>query len=256
MKKRFLIMAGATAFLLGSLTQLPARALLSVLPDNIPVAPEAITGTVWAGGISTLNWQSLRFTNLQWDLQPSAFLTGKLAADIRGNLLPTGQFNGRCSISLGGDISCIDLAVSDLPAKTVNPYLRSFMAPPLAGTFQLNLDQVEWDQQTLPRGGGKVEWQAAGIQLTPQRYGDYSAILSSEDSTRQISLASAADAAFGLTGNVAVQESGEYRSNLNLKPRASVNDATKRFLQNMLGRPQPDGSFRIQDQGKIPLPGH
>lgn len=254
MKKRFLISAGAIAFLLGSLTQLPARMLLPALPANIPLAPETVTGTVWRGGIRTLNWQNLRFTNLQWDLRPAALLSGKLSADIRGNLLPAGQFDGQCSISPSGNLSCTNLTVSDLPATTINPYLRAFRTPPLTGTFQLDLAQLEWDQQTLPAGSGRVEWQAAGIQLAPQRYGDYRATLTTEGSTRQINLASAADAAFELSGNVAVQETGEYRSNLNLKPRASVNDATQRFLQTMLGRPQPDGSFRIRDQGQIPLP--
>lgn len=254
MKKRTLIILGLASFTLTSLTQLPARLLLPLLPANLPVQKEDVSGTVWAGGVSKLRVQNLQLSNLQWDLHPLALLKGQLAANIRGQLLPAGQFNGDCGIRLSGTLKCTALNVNELPATILTPYLSRFAIPPLSGTFQADLNNLEWDQQTLPAGSGNLVWQDAGIQLAPQNFGNYTAIINmGENDTRRISLASAPDAAFELNGNISVQANGQYQSSLNLKPGGSINNATKRFLPNILGRPQPDGSFRIQDQGQIPL---
>jgi general secretion pathway protein N len=253
MKTRTLIIAGTTSFLLASLTQLPASLVLSKLPANLPVQLQGVNGTLWAGGATSLSSQGVQLNNLQWELRLSALLKGQLAADLRGNLAQGGQFDGTCSIDLSNTLHCAPLNLSNLPAQALAPYLQNLMVPPLSGTFQANLDSVTWDQQTLPQLSGHGEWQEAGIQMMPQRYGNYTAIISSGgDNTQQISLASAPDAAFTLNGTITVQADGQYKSELNLKPGNTIDDGTKQFLTGFIVPPQPDGTYQIREQGKLP----
>lgn len=253
MKTRTLIMAGTTSFLLASLTQLPASLVLSKLPANLPVQLQGVNGTLWAGGATSLSSQGVQLNNLQWELHLSALLKGQLAADLRGSLAQGGQFDGTCSINLSKTLHCAPLNLSNLPAQALAPYLQNLMVPPLSGTFQANLDSVAWDQQTLPQLSGHGEWQAAGVQMMPQRYGNYTAIISSGDNNaQQISLASAPDAAFALNGTITLQANGQYKSELNLKPGNTIDDGTKQFLTGFIVKPQPDGTYQIREQGKLP----
>ena len=253
MKTRTLIIAGISSFLLASLTQLPASLVLSKLPADIPVQLQGINGTLWQGGAATLSSQGVQIQNLQWELHLSALLKGQLAADLRGTLAQGGQFDGICSINLAETLHCAPLNLSNLPAQALAPYLQSLMIPPLSGNFQANLSSLEWDQQTFPQLSGHGEWQEAGVQMLPQRYGNYTAIINSAaNDAQQISLASAPDAAFSLNGTITLQANGQYKSELNLRPGSSIDEGTKQFLASFIVPPQPDGTFQIREQGKLP----
>lgn len=253
MKTRTLILAGIGSFLLASLGQLPASLILSKLPADLPVQLQGINGTLWQGGAATLRSQGVQINNLQWDLRLSPLLKGHLAAALHGNLAQGGKFDGICNINLVGALRCAPLNLSNVPAQALAPYLQSLMIPPLSGTFRASLSNVEWDQQTLPRLSGHGEWREAGVQMAPQRFGTYTAIISAgENGTQQISLASAPDAAFSLNGTVSVQANGQYQSQIELKPGGSVDEGTKQFLSNFIVQPQPDGTYRIQEQGQLP----
>jgi Bacterial type II secretion system protein N. len=253
MKTRTLILAGTVSFLLTSLTQLPAKLVLAQLPADLPVQLQGINGTLWQGGAASLSAQGLQLNNVQWDLQTSALLKGQLAADLRASLPQGGDIDGICSINLAGVLHCSPLNLNNLPAQAVSPYLQSLMIPPLSGTFQANLSAVEWDQQSLPKLSGHGEWREAGVQMLPQRYGNYTAnVSSSDDGAQQISLASAPDAAFILDGTITLQATGQYQTALNLKPGSSIDDGTKQFMSSFIVPPQPDGTFQIREQGQLP----
>ncbi|MEB4590458.1 type II secretion system protein N [Candidatus Thiothrix sp. Deng01] len=253
MKIRTLIFAGVGSFLLASFGQLPANLVLSKLPADAPVQLQGITGTLWQGGAETLRSQGTQINHLQWDLRLSPLLKGHLAAALRGKMAQGGKFDGICNINLAGAIRCAPLNLSDVPAQALAPYLQRFMVPPLSGTFQASLNNLEWDRQTLPHLSGHGEWREAGIQLAPQRFGTYSAILNAgADNAQQITLASAPDAAFTLDGAVTVQQNGHYQSQITLKPGNSIDDGTKQILTSFIGRPQADGGYLIQEQGQLP----
>jgi general secretion pathway protein N len=253
MKTRTLILAGTASFLLASLTQLPARLLVAQLPANLPVQLQGVSGTLWSGGAATLSVQGMQIHNLHWDLQTSALLSGQLAADMRGNVAQGGQFDGICSINLSNTVQCAPLNLSDFPAQALAPYLQRLMIPPLSGTFHANISTVTWDQVAFPQLSGHGEWREAGVQMLPQRYGTYTAVVSSgEQGAQQISLGSAPDAAFTLDGTITLQASGQYQTALNLKPGSTIDEGTKQFLGSFIVPPQPDGTFQIREQGRLP----
>ncbi|MBO0612872.1 type II secretion system protein N [Thiothrix fructosivorans] len=252
MKKRTLILAGTASFLLASLTQLPARLLVSQLPADLPVQLQGVNGTLWSGGVATLSAQGMQIHNLHWDVQASALLSGQLAVDLRGNFAQGGQFDGICSINLSQTLHCAPLNLSDFPAKALAPYLQRLMIPPLSGTFLANFSEVTWDQVAFPQLSGQGEWREAGVQMLPQRYGTYTASVSEGNGVQQVTLASAPDAAFTLDGTVTLQANGQYESALNLKPSSGVDEGTKQFLSNFIVPPQSDGTFQIREQGQLP----
>jgi|GEM_PF-2768624 len=253
MKTRTLILAGTVSFLLTSLTQLPAKLVLAQLPADLPVQLQGIYGTLWTGGASSLSAQGIQLNNLQWDLQTRALLKGKLAADLRGSLAQGGDIDGLCSINLAGTLNCAPLNLSNLPAQVVSPYLQNLMIPPLSGTFHANFNSVAWDRQTLPQLSGHGEWREAGVQMLPQRYGNYTAIISSgENDAQQISLASAPEAAFGLNGTITLEANGQYQTQLDIKPGNSIDEGTKQFLTSFIVPPQADGTYQIREQGQLP----
>jgi general secretion pathway protein N len=252
MKKSTLIFTGVGSFLLTSLTQLPASLILTHLPADLAVQLQGISGSIWQGAAETVDIQNVQIRNLQWDIQTTALLRGRLAAQLRGSLAEGGQFEGNCGMTLAGAVHCTDLNVTALPAQTLTPYLQGAMIPPLSGNLQLQLASLDWAKPALPQINGHVEWQDAGIQMNPKRYGTYTAILSNgEDKVQQISLASAPGAAFTLNGNTTLQADGQYQTRLNLKPGNTINAATTQFLNSFVSPPQADGSYKIERQGKL-----
>lgn len=251
MKTRTLIIAGLTSFLLTSLTQIPARLVTERLPAELPVKLQGVSGSLWQGSATSLHWQNVQLQDVEWNLQLAALLKGQLAASLRAHLAQGGEIEGDCGISFGGTLHCSDLNVTGLPAQALAPYLQHLMIPPLRGQFQATLDSLEWDRENLPQVSGQLEWQEAGIQLNPQSFGQYSATLSVDaDNQQQISLASAPDAAFTLDGQTTVQPDRHYQTNVNIKPGRDVDAGVKQFL-GMMGKPQPDGSYRVEQQGSF-----
>lgn len=255
MKTRTLILAGTTSFLLASLPQLPASLLLKILPADLPLQVQGIGGTLWQGYARHVTWQPLRLNNIDWELQLGALLQGKLAARLSAQLAVGGTLQGDCAWAFSGTLHCENLSLNKLPAAALAPYTQQLLIPPLSGHFQGENLSLTWQQGTLPQLSGQLEWQDAGVQMLPQRYGTYRADFSSTpENSLSITLSSAPEAAFSVDGTVTVQANGQYQSQINLKPEASVDVGTKQFMASMIVPPQPDGTFRIKEQGQLPLP--
>ncbi len=253
MKKRTLIIAGTLSFLLASLTQLPASLVLSKLPANLPVQLQGINGTLWQGGAASLNAQGLQINNLQWDLRLSPLLKGHLAADLRGNLAQGGQFDGICSINLGGTLHCNPLNITALPAQALTPYVQSLMIPPLSGTFQANLSSLEWDQQTLPQIKGTANGNKQASKWIPNAMAR-TAPLSATGKTipSRSRWPPPPMPRLPCNGTVTLRRKRPIPKPVNLKPGNSIDAGTKQLLSSLLVPPQPDGSYQIRETGKLP----
>lgn len=255
MKTRTLILAGTASFLLASLPQLPASLLLKALPADLPLQVQGVGGTLWQGYATNLTWQQLSLNNVEWELQLAALLEGKLAAHLSAQLAVGGTLQSDCAWAFSGTLHCENLSLSKLPAAALAPYTQQLLIPPLSGHFQGDNLSLTWQQGSLPQLSGQLAWQDAGVQMLPQRYGTYRADLSSTaDNSLNITLHSAPEAAFSVDGTVTVQANGQYQSQINLKPTAQIDASTKQFMASMIVPPQPDGTFRIKEQGQLPLP--
>ena len=254
MKKRTLIMVGVGSFLLTSLTQLPASLLSKLLPADFPLRPEGVSGTLWQGAIARLNWLPMPMNNVRWELQPAALFKGQIAAHLQANPLTGGDIGATCGISITKKLDCQDVQINAMPIQVLTPYLQNFMLPPLSGNLQASLTHLQWAKPALPILEGNAQWQQAGLQMFPQRFGTYNATLAPGDNgAQQIMLGSAADASFTLSGNVTVQANGQYQSAINLKPTGTVDPGTVQFMNNAISPPQPDGSYVINGQGQLPV---
>ena len=252
MKKSTLILAGLGSFLLTSFTQLPANLLVKVLPANLPFQIDGISGTLWHGAANSLSFQQWQFNQVRWQLKPAALLKGQLAIQLQAQPAQGGKLDGDCGMSFTQTIHCHPLNLTELPADAVTPYLQQFMVPALKGTLQVNLADVTWDRKTPPLASGHAEWQQAGVQIDPQTFGNYTAILSvGDEHNQQIQISSAPDANYQLDGSIKLQANGQYNTNLNLKPNQTNNAMVTTFLNSLLGVAQPDGSYLINRQGQL-----
>lgn len=250
MKTRTLIIAGVTSFLLTSLTQIPARLVTDRLPESLPAKLQGVSGSLWKGYANSLNAPNLQLRDIEWNLQLSSLFKGQITAELRGRLAQGGKVDGLCGMSFTGNVQCSNLNITDLPAQALSPFLQRLLVPPLRGQFQASLDSLNWDLENLPQGSGRVEWQEAGVQMAPQSFGQYSAILSLDaDNNQQISLTSSPDATFALDGQITVKPERQYQTNINIKPSQNADPGAKQVLGFMGGKPQPDGSYRLEQQG-------
>lgn len=255
MKKRILLLAGIASFLLTSFTQLPAKLVLDQLPIGIPLRFHNVTGTLWQGFASHVTWQQLSLRNVQWDLQWRALLGGQLGLTWQAQPAAGGSAKGTCGISLSRQITCTDLEIIALPAQAATPYLQRYRIPALRGTFQAQLATLTWQAGTIPRITGQLEWRDAGSSLTPQTFGNYRIMLTTDDDgTQQATFHSAPDAAFTVGGTARLQTTGDYQISFDLTPDASVPTPIIQGLGMVLGTPPTDGRFHLENQGKLTQP--
>ena len=254
MKKSSLILAGLSSFLLTSVTQLPAHLLTKVMPADSPVQLNGLSGTLWQGTATQVQFQQWTLQNVRWQFKPAALFKGQLALQIQAIPSEGGKLDGDCGINFARQLHCQPLNIEDIPASALTPYLQQYMVPDLKGTLQASLNELRWNgKQAL--ANGHLEWQDAGLQIEPQPFGNYTAILSvGQDNAQQFQISAAPDASYLLDGTVTVQASGQYTTNLTLKPAASANPMASTLLTGMLGGAQADGSFLIKKQGNVTPP--
>lgn len=254
MKNTTLIIAGLSSFLLTSLTQLPAALLMKVLPQSLTSPIQGVSGSLWQGSANVVTIQGLPLRNVRWTLHASNLLKGQIAAHILANPAPGGMLEGDCAINWRKTLNCTDMKLSDIPVQVLTPYVQRLMIPPLSGTLQADLTSVVVEQNTLPQINGRVEWQSAGVQLASQRFGNYTAQLTpTANNDLRIILGSAADAAFAVDGMVNLQANGQYQSNISLKPTSPLEPMVSQVLGTFMGPAQPDGSYKVSQQGKLPF---
>lgn len=256
MKARTLIVAGTASFLLTSVAYLPASLLAKLLPASLPVQMQDVGGTLWQGHAIQVTWQNQTLKQLQWHWHAWPLLQGKVAMELTALPAAGGVVEANCTWGLlNHRLQCDPLAFKDIPASVLNPYAQRLLVPPLSGAFQGNALAVAWQagQQGLPAVQGEIIWQGAGVQMLPQRYGDYRVnMATAADGLLTLDVSSAPDAAFTVDGGVKVQPNGRFDTLLNLRPTPQVDANTKQFLSSFIVRPQPDGTYRIQLQGQVP----
>lgn len=103
---RLLALAGAAAFLLTLIGNVPAGVALGALAgDRLQLTGPA--GTLWNGRAAAVQAGGLRLGATSWDLSVLALLTGRLAADVTTRI-GDGDLTGAVSVGLSGAMACTD----------------------------------------------------------------------------------------------------------------------------------------------------
>src|SRR5699024_2729882 len=83
MSRKFLLLLGLLAFVIGLLAYLPARVAINWLPTNLGVRLIGVQGTLFDGHAERVIGADFSISDLHWRLHPGAVLLGRLSADLR-----------------------------------------------------------------------------------------------------------------------------------------------------------------------------
>ncbi|WP_455199546.1 type II secretion system protein N [Kaarinaea lacus] len=259
--KRYLLL-GVLAYIIVLVLNFPAEVAYAHWKNSEAAKSKAgrqfslvgISGSVWSGqaGLGVIQGQSVK--DVEWNLRPWSLLLGQVGLgwsfrlpDSTGN---QGFGRGITSMGLGGSLTFSELEMN-LPlieaAKLVG---MSALRP--SGSVNLNLQDVEWDGQSLVSATGRVVWRDAGVSLVRSvSLGDLTMDLETEDNKIKGHISDSGgplsiDAVLNLSAD------GAYQVNGTLAARNDPSgDNTLQTTLRSMGRPGPDGKVRIDYSGTL-----
>ncbi len=242
---------GVIAYLFFLVTQIPAIYVISVVEsgfdNNPPVKLYGVDGTVWQGQAAAARIEGRMFTDVSWDLKPSALLLGSLSASfgIRNN---DGHIQADVSRSFLGNIQLTDvqgrLAASDLLTLLKIPAIK------LEGQFGFNLSELVLSDNKVTYAEGRIVWNGAATQF-PQKLqlGDLAIDINSDDEGIKAHLKDSGGP-LDATGLLTLDDTGAYKFSGKFAARDGRNSSLARSL-NMMGRPGADGKIELVNVGNL-----
>ena len=211
-----------------------------------------ISGSVWSGkaGVAAIN--KVRLENVEWTYRPWVLLLGQVGLSWSFQA-PNSQGSygrGLTSWGLDGGVDFSSLE-AQLPASMVASMVRMKALQP-SGILNLNLQDVEWNGESLVSAEGKVVWRGAGINLLkPVSFGELS--LSLETSNDEIKgVLTDNGGPLSAEGLITLAEDGRYQFNGAFAARGDTPQKTE--LENALrtmGKQGSDGKVKVTNSGTL-----
>lgn len=222
------------------------RAVAIMQQQGMSLQLAEVRGTVWQGQAGLAQVGRMQLENLQWDIQQTRLLTGKLALqltfDYRGE-----RFDLMAGIDLGGALFVRD---DDLDIAQLDKLFMP-VALGLQGTVALDLDDIQFNGRQLQALSGDIILQDIVIEPLNVELGDYKFSFESDDAGIK-AIISDDEAALSVDGTVLIQPNGQYRMNVALQ----VSDPERKELRHalsLLGSPSPAGKITINRSGRLPF---
>jgi general secretion pathway protein N len=221
----------------------------SLSSGNQNFALAGISGSVWSGKASVAVINKTHFEKVEWAYRPWAMLLGQVGLSWRVQT-PSSQGSGFgqgvTSMGLDGSVDFSSLE-AQLPASLVASMAKMKALQP-SGRLSLNLQDVEWNGESLVSAEGRVVWRGAGINLLkPVAFGDLTLTLeTSNDEIKGVIKDSGGP--LSAEGLITLAEDGRYQFNGVFAARGD------RELENALrsmGNPGPDGKVKVTHSGTL-----
>lgn len=215
-----------------------------------------ISGSVWSGQANAAVIRGVRIQRVEWSLRPWSVLFGQVGLSWRIQLpdsegtTASGYGQGVTSLGLDGSVDFSSLE-AELPARMVAS-MAKMDALQSSGSVSMNLQDIEWDGESLISAEGRIVWRNAGVNLlNPVSFGDLS--LQLETNNDEIKGVLADDGGpLSAEGLVSLVSGGKYQFNGAFAARGDTADAKN--LENALrslGRPGADGKVKINYSGNL-----
>jgi general secretion pathway protein N len=246
-----LIALGIGAYLAFSIANFPASvAYRWFAPDALALA--AVDGTIWRGSAAYGGLNGIAFSELEWQLQPAALVTGAVSLSAQMNI--AGGL-ARSDVDLRGS----RLTLSNVRASVSLAALDSLL--PLngvLGNLSVTLDELELIDGWPARASGTARVNGlAGPPLFPVQgvsilqLGNFSARLQSTDDGELIALVNDEGGPLELTdGQVSLRPDRSYRLAATIKPRADAHRVLVEGLE-ILSPANAAGQHVITDSGSL-----
>jgi len=210
-----------------------------------------ISGSVWSGKANVAVIKGIRFEKVEWTYRPWVLLLGKVGlswsfrnSDTQGS--KAGSFGrGVTSFGLGGSVS--SSLEGQLPASMLASMAKMQALHP-SGSVGLNLQDVEWNGQSLVSAEGRVVWRGAGVNLLqPVSFGDLTLTLETRNDEIKGVIADSGGS-LSAEGLLTLAEDGRYQFN---GAFAARNDKGLENVLRSMGRPGADGKVKIKYSGNL-----
>lgn len=249
MKRRNLILLGSAVFALALIAGAPAATVYGwVTSETSPVALYGVEGTLLHGSVAGIGvqgkpvWQELR-----WNLHPLGLLTARIVADVAGAGPAT--LLSRVSFAPWGT-ALSDLRASGSLRAVLGAVGQGYL--PVEGDLAADFPALDFDGgiPTSAEGNLTVERLSWTLAKDPLLLGDYKATASTVDDTIVLKIESVAGP-LQVDGDAKLNPDKDYELDLRVKTKPEATAMLQSLVQS-LGKPDPQGFYRIQRKGKLP----
>lgn len=225
---------------------------LSGIAEQPGVQISGVDGRLLSGVITQVTSGQIQLSDLNWSLQPAALLGGKVAADLGFKLQNSIPARGHVVAAPSGVVTLKDWRTS-LGIQELKPLLNLPFIP-LDGRASLQLDKARVGANQRP------EYVRGSLQLTNVKWtllrpaaplGAFRVDIDTNEDGVIVGTVSDDNADIGLAGTITLNPDGSYLADLAISPRAQTPPMIRNTLPT-LGRPNPDGSYPVKQQGRIP----
>jgi len=239
------------AYLVFLVASFPAAVVVARwVPPELGIDPASVHGSVWNGSLEGLSVGGTRLGPIRWGARPFRLLLGEAAydLDVAGEgLKAAGEL--RWSLSDG------TLAVRDLGLRFEAALLRDLGVLPigLEGTAEGRLGRVDWRPGELPLVQGELDWRGAALDFPARLDLGEVALRATADQDRSEITWEGRPGTVDVGGAMTLNPPLDYRVRLSVKPVGKL-DSSAQGMLSMLGRPGPDGAYKLNFSGQITPP--
>lgn len=234
-------------FLVGSAYLAPASILKKFLPGNI--ATVGMAGTVWNGSAQTIIVDQIGIKNTKWSANPIKLLTGKVQADVSVNSDNLqGQFE--TSYAGGSTFQTNDLDLNG-ELSILMPYFEKFGLT-INGQFDAKFSQL-YIEDGIPKqiDGILQTYNTSILGLLPLNLGDVRGVFAPTAQSEGVIInLNNENGEIDLTGNIIVNENGNYTTDLALTRNLETPEELLKTIQ-YLGKKINDDTVKLNYSGKL-----
>ena len=219
---------------------------------NRGFALAGISGSVWSGHADVAVMQGNRFESVEWTFRPWSLLVGEVGLNWRFQSPDSEKTHekvfghGVTSLGLGGSINFSSLE-AQIPVSMMASLAKMKALQP-SGSLSLNLQEVDWDGESLVNATGKIVWRQAGVNLLQQiSFGDLTLNLDTRNDEINGLLADSGGP-LSVEGLITLKEDGNYQFN---GVFASRGDKGLENALRSLGPVGPNGKVKINYSGNL-----
>lgn len=250
MSRASLLALGIGAYLAFAIVSFPASiAQRWFAPGSLTLA--GTEGTIWRGSVDYGGYEGLAFSDLRWQLHPTALLVGRIRLDAEARLTD-GFLRTGLTVSGGG------VRFRDLAATTNLSALGSVVPlPGVRGNLSVSLDELELADGWPVAAAGSVR--VANLSAPPLipvtgvssiSLGDYSARLTTTDSAGIEAVVSDDGGPLELSGQADLRSDRSYHLTSKIRPRA---DASPELIEGLefMAPADAEGWHEIEQRGTL-----
>ncbi|WP_144392272.1 type II secretion system protein N [Pleionea sediminis] len=171
-------------FLIFLIATVPARTVVNLLPESLPVKASGISGSLWSGSAASLQINRQGISNVEWSLNPIWLFTGKIGGSISmddDNV----SADGGWKVGFDETLYLSNMNVK-LPADKLSGYLP-MQGMRLSGDFRLEINNLSFNEVEGPKDvSANIYWMkgAASIAGPIIDLGDFTLAAESKDDSK------------------------------------------------------------------------